>query len=182
MQQPEGCVQQRFILEPPRHTHHDCPCIVLLLFLLQCTDVKYGKRIHVLPIDDTVEGLTGNLFDAFLKPYFLEAYRPVRKVSRLEMLLVPAATRTITRGTHKVQPFVCKVRGWLICAYGARVHSSPACKTSWCAHGSTSQQGGCCVGVSLPCFPVPKLKVKLPLQMGEHLFGVCGHLQIGWLS
>ena len=52
-----------------------------MLFLLQCTDVKYGKRIHVLPIDDTVEGLTGNLFDAFLKPYFLEAYRPVRKVS-----------------------------------------------------------------------------------------------------
>lgn len=47
----------------------------------QCTDVKYGKRIHVLPIDDTIEGVTGNLFDAFLKPYFLEAYRPVRKVS-----------------------------------------------------------------------------------------------------
>uniref|UniRef100_A0A061QXF2 Transitional endoplasmic reticulum ATPase n=1 Tax=Tetraselmis sp. GSL018 TaxID=582737 RepID=A0A061QXF2_9CHLO len=45
----------------------------------QCTDVKYGKRIHVLPIDDTIEGLTGNLFDAFLKPYFIEAYRPVRK-------------------------------------------------------------------------------------------------------
>ncbi len=48
--------------------------------ILQCADVKYGKRIHVLPIDDTIEGLTGNLFDAFLKPYFLEAYRPVRKV------------------------------------------------------------------------------------------------------
>eukprot|EP01125_Pyxidicula_operculata_P005660 TRINITY_DN1984_c0_g1_i1.p1 TRINITY_DN1984_c0_g1~~TRINITY_DN1984_c0_g1_i1.p1 ORF type:complete len:808 (-),score=274.38 TRINITY_DN1984_c0_g1_i1:119-2542(-) len=44
-----------------------------------CPDVKYGKRIHVLPIDDTIEGLTGNLFEAFLKPYFLEAYRPVRK-------------------------------------------------------------------------------------------------------
>eukprot|EP00126_Sphaerothecum_destruens_P002614 Sdes_comp16039_c0_seq1m5240 len=44
-----------------------------------CPDVKYGQRIHVLPIDDTIEGLTGNLFDAFLKPYFLEAYRPVRK-------------------------------------------------------------------------------------------------------
>ncbi|KAJ3339304.1 AAA ATPase cdc48 [Gonapodya sp. JEL0774] len=44
-----------------------------------CTDIKYGKRIHVLPIDDTVEGVTGNLFDVFLKPYFLEAYRPVRK-------------------------------------------------------------------------------------------------------
>jgi transitional endoplasmic reticulum ATPase len=45
----------------------------------QCPDVKYGKRIHVLPIDDTIEGLTGDLFDTFLKPYFLEAYRPVRK-------------------------------------------------------------------------------------------------------
>jgi len=44
-----------------------------------CPDIKYGKRIHVLPIDDTVEGLTGNLFETFLKPYFLEAYRPVRK-------------------------------------------------------------------------------------------------------
>ncbi len=44
-----------------------------------CTDIKYGKRIHVLPIDDTVEGVTGNLFDVYLKPYFLEAYRPVRK-------------------------------------------------------------------------------------------------------
>jgi len=42
-------------------------------------DVKYGKRIHVLPYDDSTEGLSGNLFDTFLKPYFLEAYRPVRK-------------------------------------------------------------------------------------------------------
>ena len=24
-----------------------------------CPDVKYGTRIHVLPIDDTIEGLTG---------------------------------------------------------------------------------------------------------------------------
>ncbi len=45
----------------------------------QCPDIKYGKRIHVLPIDDTIEGLTGNLFELYLKPYFLEAYRPVRK-------------------------------------------------------------------------------------------------------
>lgn len=34
----------------------------------------------MLPIDDTIEGITGNLFDVYLKPYFLEAYRPVRKV------------------------------------------------------------------------------------------------------
>lgn len=41
----------------------------------QCPDIPYGKRIHVLPIDDTIEGITGNLFETFLKPYFLEAYR-----------------------------------------------------------------------------------------------------------
>ena len=39
----------------------------------QCTDVRYGKRIHVLPLADTIEGITGNLFDTYLKPYFLEA-------------------------------------------------------------------------------------------------------------
>ena len=44
-----------------------------------CGDVPYGKRIHVLPLDDTIEGVTGNLFDVYLKPYFLEAYRPVKK-------------------------------------------------------------------------------------------------------
>merc|ERR1712178_161077 len=44
-----------------------------------CGDVPYGKRIHVLPMDDTIEGITGNLFDTYLKPYFLEAYRPVRQ-------------------------------------------------------------------------------------------------------
>ncbi|KAF6020588.1 VCP [Bugula neritina] len=44
-----------------------------------CPDIKYGQRIHVLPIDDTIEGLTGNLFEVFLKPYFLEAYRPLKK-------------------------------------------------------------------------------------------------------
>ncbi|GAB2233271.1 hypothetical protein Droror1_Dr00002490 [Drosera rotundifolia] len=45
----------------------------------QCPDVKYGKHVHILPIDDAIEGVTGNLFDAYLKPYFLEAYRPLRK-------------------------------------------------------------------------------------------------------
>ncbi|CAI5443369.1 unnamed protein product [Caenorhabditis angaria] len=52
----------------------------------------YGQRIHVLPIDDTIEGLTGNLFDVFLKPYFLEAYRPVHKG---DIFTVQAAMRTV---------------------------------------------------------------------------------------
>lgn len=42
-------------------------------------EVPYGQRVHVLPMDDMVEGITGNLFETYLKPYFLDAYRPVRK-------------------------------------------------------------------------------------------------------
>lgn len=34
-----------------------------LVSIQPCPDVKYGTRIHVLPIDDTVEGITGNLFE-----------------------------------------------------------------------------------------------------------------------
>ncbi|SCU92561.1 LAMI_0E11034g1_1 [Lachancea mirantina] len=50
-----------------------------LVTIHACSDIKYATRISVLPIADTVEGLTGSLFDVFLKPYFVEAYRPVRK-------------------------------------------------------------------------------------------------------
>ncbi|KAK1862425.1 hypothetical protein I4F81_004999 [Pyropia yezoensis] len=57
-----------------------------------CPDVKYGTRIHVLPFEDTIEGVTGNLFDVYLKPYFLEAYRPVRKG---DTFLVRAAMRAV---------------------------------------------------------------------------------------
>lgn len=42
-------------------------------------DVPYCKKVHILPLDDTIEGVSGNLFDAYLKPYFLEAYRPLRQ-------------------------------------------------------------------------------------------------------
>jgi transitional endoplasmic reticulum ATPase len=66
-----------------------------------CPDVKYGKRIHVLPIDDTIEGLTGNLFDTFLKPYFLEAYRPVRKG---DLFLVRGSMRAVEFKVVEVDP------------------------------------------------------------------------------
>lgn len=43
-----------------------------------CPDVQYGKRVHILPIDDTVEGLVENLLEIYLKPYFRD-YRPIHK-------------------------------------------------------------------------------------------------------
>lgn len=42
-------------------------------------DVPYLKKVHILPIDDTIEGVSGNIYEVYLKPYFLTAYRPVRK-------------------------------------------------------------------------------------------------------
>lgn len=57
-----------------------------------CPDVSYGKRVHVLPIDDTIEGLTGSLFDVYLKPHFLEAYRPVCKG---DLFLVRGGMRSV---------------------------------------------------------------------------------------
>lgn len=65
----------------------------LLPFSVHSTpDIKYGKHVHILPIDDTIEGLTGNIFEVFLKPYFLEAYRPVHKG---DVFCVTAAMRTV---------------------------------------------------------------------------------------
>ena len=42
-------------------------------------EVKYGERIHVLPFEDSVQGISGSLFDTYLKPYFQDSYRPVKK-------------------------------------------------------------------------------------------------------
>ncbi|KAM7502093.1 hypothetical protein LguiB_000997 [Lonicera macranthoides] len=38
----------------------------------QCPDLKYGLRVHILPLEDTIEGLQGDLFDAFLKRKFFK--------------------------------------------------------------------------------------------------------------
>jgi transitional endoplasmic reticulum ATPase len=44
-----------------------------------CSEVPNLTKIHILPIDDTIEGITGDLATTYLVPYFKDAYRPVRK-------------------------------------------------------------------------------------------------------
>ncbi|KAF7373881.1 Valosin-containing protein [Mycena sanguinolenta] len=44
-----------------------------------CPTIPSAKRVHVLPFDDSIKGLSGNIFNLYLQPYFLNAYRPVRK-------------------------------------------------------------------------------------------------------
>lgn len=64
-------------------------------------DVPYCKKVHILPIDDTIEGVSGNLFDAYLKPYFLEAYRPIRKG---DLFLVRAAMHPVEFKVVEMDP------------------------------------------------------------------------------
>jgi len=66
-----------------------------------CSDIKYGTRIQVLPVDDTIEGLTGNIFDLFLRHYFLEAYRPVREG---DLFLVRGGMRVAEFQVIKTEP------------------------------------------------------------------------------
>jgi transitional endoplasmic reticulum ATPase len=54
-------------------------CIGDVITVNQCSDIAFGKRVHILPIENDIDGFGENIFDIFLKPYFLERYRPVRK-------------------------------------------------------------------------------------------------------
>eukprot|EP01012_Entosiphon_sulcatum_P006927 TRINITY_DN1339_c0_g1_i1.p1 TRINITY_DN1339_c0_g1~~TRINITY_DN1339_c0_g1_i1.p1 ORF type:complete len:782 (-),score=172.63 TRINITY_DN1339_c0_g1_i1:42-2387(-) len=71
---PEGKIRVNKVVRKNLRVH-----LGDVVHVYQCKDIKYGQRVHILPIDDTVENLTGDLFETFLKPYFMEAYRPVRK-------------------------------------------------------------------------------------------------------
>eukprot|EP00906_Rhabdomonas_costata_P002091 RCo003297 len=84
---PEGKVRMNKVVRKNLRVH-----LGDMVHLYQCKDIKYGQRVHILPIDDTVENLTGDLFETYLKPYFLEAYRPVRKGDHF---LVSGAMRAV---------------------------------------------------------------------------------------
>ena len=42
-------------------------------------EVPNLTKIHVLPLEDTIEGIQGDLTKTYLIPYFKDAYRPVKK-------------------------------------------------------------------------------------------------------
>ena len=42
-------------------------------------DVPNLTKLHVLPLDDTIEGITDDISQTYLIPYFRGAYRPVKK-------------------------------------------------------------------------------------------------------
>jgi len=66
----------------------------------QCLDIKYGKRVHILPFDDSIEGLSGNIFDVYLKPYFLEGSRPLTHHNFGTHFLLFISLPTCAQGRH----------------------------------------------------------------------------------
>ena len=71
-----------------------------------CGDIPYGKRVHILPLDDTIEGLTGDLFEPYLKPYFQEAYRPLKKG---DLFTVSGGFRTVEFKVVEADPGECVI-------------------------------------------------------------------------
>ncbi|XP_044452509.1 cell division cycle protein 48 homolog [Triticum aestivum] len=53
-----------------------------LVTVVPCPGVKDAARVAISPFEDSVDGISGNLFDAYVKPYFIGAWRPVRKGDR----------------------------------------------------------------------------------------------------
>ncbi|KAJ6629735.1 P-loop containing nucleoside triphosphate hydrolase protein, partial [Mycena sp. CBHHK59/15] len=63
-----------------------------LVAVHSCFDIKYGKHMHILLFDNSISGLSGNIFDVYLKPYFLEGILPTRPQGRH---LVRGGMRTV---------------------------------------------------------------------------------------
>jgi transitional endoplasmic reticulum ATPase len=48
--------------------------------IFSCSDCPTCTRVAILPFKDTVELLSGHLFDTFLKPFFASTYRLIQKL------------------------------------------------------------------------------------------------------
>ena len=50
-----------------------------IVLIQVCKDVPDCNKAHILPLDDTIEGVSCNLIEVYLKPYFREANRTLKK-------------------------------------------------------------------------------------------------------
>lgn len=42
------------------------------------SNVQNLTKIHILPFDDSIEGVSGDIASTYLVPYFKDAFRPVK--------------------------------------------------------------------------------------------------------
>ena len=50
-----------------------------IVYVCKYPTVPIGKKVHILPFEDTIKGITDNLMQTYLIPYFKDTYRPVHK-------------------------------------------------------------------------------------------------------
>jgi transitional endoplasmic reticulum ATPase len=50
-----------------------------MVMIKSASEITNLTKIHILPMEDTIEGITGDLTQTFLIPYFRDAYRPLKK-------------------------------------------------------------------------------------------------------
>ena len=128
------------------------------------TDLKFGKKIHVLPYADTIKNLEENLFEKYLKPYFLDAYRPIKKGDRF----------TIQKQDHSVEFKVLEIDPVDYCIVGPDTviycEGNPIKREDFSETNEIGyeQIGGC----SKQLFQIREL-VELPLKHPE-LFSTVG--------
>jgi transitional endoplasmic reticulum ATPase len=67
----------------------------------RCQDIGDGKHIRVSPIDDTVQGITGDLLEVYLKPYFGKHHR---RVHEGDIFIVRAAMRAVEFKIIETEP------------------------------------------------------------------------------
>ena len=49
------------------------------VYIKKADNIPYAEEILILPFEDTLNGITGDLLTSYLKPYFEESFRPLRK-------------------------------------------------------------------------------------------------------
>ncbi|CAL5012304.1 unnamed protein product [Urochloa decumbens] len=69
-------------------------------------DVPNGARIQVTPFEDSMEGISGDLFDAYLKPYFRDYLRPLCKG---DTFLVRGNMRAVEFKVVETEPGDCVI-------------------------------------------------------------------------
>ena len=72
-----------------------------LVLIRSCRDIKYGKRIHVKPINYNNEKNRVNLYEVYLRPYFADGSRPICKD---DTFVVSAEGRTMEFHVVKTDP------------------------------------------------------------------------------
>jgi transitional endoplasmic reticulum ATPase len=71
---PEGYIHMNKVLRTNLRV-----CLGEYVTIQECRDMKFGVRVHILPVEGNVEGLTEDILKVYLMDYFSLSYRPIHR-------------------------------------------------------------------------------------------------------